>query len=210
MLATTTLDQLEKNLEKFFNQNWIQEVSRKLRDAVVDNSNLQFDLLEPNGIRFNAKTIREKILLGIYQWFTEPELRCLINLWLEENWGGESIEIVKVLNNSKDTALGYLLVSDKWNDRDFFGNFLKNENFIFFKWSSLKRRNHSAPRRKIRRRGYDDKGTLPSKTNPEPIFKDYKKILSVQEQMNREVELQLKITLLYEIIWDRIMLESCS
>ena len=209
MLATTTLNQLEKNLEKFFDQDWIRKVSRKLRSAVIDNSNLQFDLLEPNGIEFKARTIKEKILLGIFQWFTEPELRCLINLWLEENWGGESKEIMKIINNSKDTALGYLLVSNKWNDRDFFGNFLKNENFYFFNWSRIRQRNHSAPRRKMRRRGYDDKGTLPSKTNPEPIF-DYRKILSVQEQMNREVKQQQIYSLLLEQVWERLILESVS
>lgn len=207
MLTSTTLPQLEANLKKFYSQDWIQEVSRKLRSAVVDSSNLEYLLFEPNGLQFRCRTIEEKILLGIFQWFAEPELRCLINLWLEENWGGEHKEIIEVINNSKDTALGYLLVSDRWNDRDFFGNILKTEKFLYFKRSFIRRVNHAAPKRKIRRRGYDDKGTLPSRTNPEPVF-DYRKLQTVTEQMNRVAELQEKIHRLYDLIWDRLILEN--
>ena len=206
MLSNTTLRRLEEQVAEFFNRTWILEKSRKLRDSVAIDPNLQCTL-GIEGLGFKARTLDEKILLGVFQWFTDSVIGCYINLWLEENWGGDQREVKEALNDSKDSALGYLLVSDRWNDRDFFGNFLKEARFDFYRRSFVLKAKKSKPKMVQRRRGYNDHGTLPSRTNPEPVY-DYTKLRTVQQQLEVEVELDLKISNLLEAIRERLYFEN--
>lgn len=194
-MLNVRLDQLESQVLDFYNQN-LREICEDRKKLVVDSSNLSNDIFEPNGLVVPNLNLTEKILLGVFHWYMPRELGCLINLWLEENWGGEFKEIKAVLLNSLDTALGYLLVSDRWNDRDFYGNILKKNNVRKFSRIRVRYRKTSRPKRKVWRRGYNDKGSLRLPHNS--VGYDYRKLKSVDDQLKEEELLQEKVE---ELFW---------
>jgi hypothetical protein len=192
-MKTTTFISLDEELRKFFNSKKTEDTCNLLRSAVVDSSNLITDLLEPNGLVLKPSNLKEKILLGLFQWYCPKEIGCLINLYLEENWGADYEEMKICLLSSKELALGAILECRKWSDRDFFGNILKEENWKFFFRSRVRRRVRRAPRKLVRRRGYNDHGTLRLPHESEPSY-DSKKLLSVVElEERREVQRQLNL-----------------
>ena len=130
-------------------------------------------------------------------------LGVLTNLWLEEHWGGEFKEIKAMLLTSKDTALGYLLVSDRWSSRDFYGNILKENNVKRILSSmKIKRRCNSRPRRKVWRRGYNDKGS--TRLSHDSVRYDYRKLKTVLQTIEEQELLDSKIESLLAIIRQRI------
>lgn len=183
-METTTYLELDQRLRDFFQTKAVRDKCESLTEAVTDSSNLSKDLFEPNGIRFNARKWKEKVLLGLAQWYFPRELGCLINLYLEEHWGPEKLEMKELLLSSKELALGAILESDEWNDRDFFGNVLKQKVWKFFFRCKLLRRKTSEPERPQRRRGYSDKGFLRFPHESEHAF-DYRKLLTVVELEER-------------------------
>lgn len=173
-------------------EDWIPEISNCLRSKV----SLKLD---------------EKILLGAIHWYFDENVRFLFNLWLDENWGGEFKEVKSVILSSKTNALGYLLVSDRFNEFDFFGNLLTSR--------VLKRLSHFSlrgPKRsnQIRKSGikypnfcdYKDKGSKRPDHNPEPLY-NFRKLRSVEEQMLIEAELGLKTDQLFFLVEERLKKE---
>lgn len=194
---------LENQIRNFYNLFLKKECEDRSR-SVVDSSNLETDQFEPNGLSFASNlSLTEKILLGVFQWYMPKELGVLTNLWLEEHWGGEFKEIKAVLLNSKDTALGYLLVSDRWSTRDFYGNILKENNVKRILLSmKVRRRNKSRPKRKVWRRGYNDKGS--TRLPHDSVRFDYRKLKSVIQTIEEQELLDSKIESLFFIIGQRI------
>lgn len=194
---------LENQIRNFYNLFLKKECEDRSR-SVVDSSNLETDQFEPNGLSFASNlSLTEKILLGVFQWYMPKELGVLTNLWLEEHWGGEFKEIKAVLLNSKDTALGYLLVSDRWSTRDFYGNILKENNVKRILVSmKVRRRNKSRPKRKVWRRGYNDKGS--TRLPHDSVRFDYRKLKSVIQTIEEQELLDSKIESLFFIIGQRI------
>lgn len=183
-MKTTTFTGLDHDLEVFFGSQRTEDTCNLLRRAVVVSSNLQNDIFEPNGVIFPARTILEKILLGLYQWYCPREIGCLINLYLEEHWGAEFLELKACLLTSKELALGAILESDQWSDRDFHGNILKEKHWKFFYQSYLRRKPSKGPKRLIRRRGYNDHGSLrlPHESEPSYDSKDFLSVVQLEER----------------------------
>lgn len=200
------LKELECQLLKFYEQN-LKDVCEDRRRAVVVSSNLSNDnYLEPNGLKIPHLNLKEKILFATFSWFMPKELGCLVNLWLEENWGGDQLEIKAVLLNSKETALGYLLVSDRWNERDFFGNILIKENMKKLSRISIRHRQTSKPKREVWRRGYNDKGSL--RLSSESIYFDHSLYQSVTQKLEEEELQNQKTEQLFEVVQERLMMEA--
>jgi hypothetical protein len=150
--------------------------------------------------------LKEKILIGVLHWYFPEEIRYLFNLRLEESWGAENLEIRDCLLLSKKTALGWLLVQDRWSTRDFYGNILKNTNLRSLNLSRFKDRNRSKPKESVFRRGYNDKGSLRDPQRS-PIY-DYKKLRTVSEQILLE---SLQTQKFQDLLWsieERLRLEK--
>lgn len=205
MLTRTSLKELDRLVQKFYERT-LRSKCEDRRIPVAVDPNLSNDIYEPNGIYYPVRTLTEKILLGVLQWYMPRELGVLTNLWLDEHWGAEFKEIKVVLNSSKDTALGYLLVSDRWNERDFFGNVLCERQMRNICRLSFRKRKTSRPKRLVRRRGYNDKGTL--RLPHRSLGYDYRKLKTVEQILQEEVELQQRIDQLSDLIFDRLEQES--
>lgn len=207
MPLTLSSEALNNAVQKFYDKTY-RDLCQDLTESVVDASNLSATswFLNELSIPFNLK-LSEKIILGVLQWYMPKELRCLINLWLEENWGSEFRDVKAVLIHSKKTALGYCLISDRWNDRDFFGNILsKNNGYKSFVRIKLKRKKRQKPKRVVRRRGYNDKGFR----SPEHKSVGYyhEKLRSVTEQILLEEQVKLQTEHLFEEINKRYFAED--
>jgi hypothetical protein len=176
----------------------------ELRNQVLDNptkflDDYLNDFYSPISLKLN-----EKIILGVLHWYFPEEIKFLFNLWLDENWGGEFKEIKAQLLHSKDFALGYLLVSDRFNEFDFFGNLLTQkilDRFCHFKFKKKKKRKLGII--PINFCDYKDKGSKPPDCNPEPVY-DYRKLRTVDEQLELEIELNVKIDRLRLLIITRL------
>ena len=202
-MNTTTLAQLENRVSVLYRE-FGQEQCKVLIEAVADNPKLLTGEVEANVFKLRGPLrIEEKILLAVFAWFVPDELKYLIFFELEEIWGGEEREVLAVLEQSKLTALGYLLVSERWNDYDFWGNVLttKSVKRLFSKFPKKLWRMKQKPKRLIRRRGYRDKGSQRPSHEPEPIY-DYRKLktvidLELEESVyrNKVIDLQEKIDL---------------
>lgn len=205
MLSRTSYLELDQQIQKFYNRILRQKCEDRRISVVVD-PNLRMEIFEPNGIHFPVRKLTEKILLGFLQWYMPKEIGVLVNLWLEEHWGGEFKEIKIALNTSKKTALGYILISDRWNERDFFGNVLCEKQVKNICRFSFRRRITKRPRRTIRRRGYNDKGTL--RLQHQTLGFDYRKLKSVDQVLREEVEFQQRVEILFDQIERRLIDES--
>lgn len=193
-----SLEEIDRQIQNFYDR-YLSGKCEDRRNLILISSNLESDL-EPNGLNYpkNLK-LNEKILLGVIHWYMPEELRVLTNLWLSKSWGGEFEEVRDVLLHSKDYALTYLLVSDRWNERDFFGNVLKENNLKNILRFYVRKIKKSPVKRKVWRRGYQDHGSLRPQHLPEPVF-DYRKLLSVEELILREdLKRQKRILLENEI-----------
>lgn len=205
MLQGLTLESLDQTLFKFYEKN-LEKVCKDRRSKILDNSNLQgYEMFEPNGLKFPSLKINEKILLGVLLWYMPDELRVLCHLWLEEHWGGEFKEVRAVLLTSKRSALGYLLVNDRWSARDFFGNVLTKKSCETIMSFKLRKRSTKRPKQKVWRRGYQDHGTLRPKHSV-PKY-DYRKFKTYDQKLQEEELLRQKIISLENLVNDRLMQE---
>lgn len=161
------------------------------REFLVDPTTFQ------NPDRFNLK---EKIILGILHWYCSEEIRFLINLWLDANWGKERLDIKDVVLNSKRTALGWLKVQDEFGDRDFFGNYLQKSLINPFLRLKLRKQNVSSKPKKYSGwcRGPKDQSSTVDNLNSRT------KIGKGTEFAVEELQRQLELTLLIESLYDKI------
>lgn len=198
---------MDQRFQIFYNQ-FLKEKCEDRSKLVFVNPNFANEKYEPNGIHFPVRKLTEKILLGVLQWFMPEELAVLTNLWLEKNWGAEFKEVQEVLCTSKETALGYCLVSDRWNERDFFGNVLTEKNLRNIGRLYFRKRETKRPKRLVRKRGYKDKGSL--RLPHQSIGYDYKKLKSVIQVLEEEDAQNRKVELLFDQIQFRLEKERAS
>lgn len=199
---------LEGTLQQLYNRN-MGERCKSLRNHVVDNSALEFSTLELNGFILKTRKLKDKIVLGIMHWYMPLELKVIVNLWLEENWGPELKEVKEVLLTSKEMALGWILVQEFWNNNDFFGNIACASRLErICRLMSLPKKRTSQPRKKTFRRGYNDKGSL------RPLHRslgyDYRKLMSVSDQISLQEEEAQRVSALFQRIRERLLLENVS
>lgn len=131
-----------------------------LRRAVVDNPN---SLREGQNFFFGNKnkTLREMIILSITLWWMPEEVKWLTKLDLEQKVKRLSLEdqgLISQFLSSKEKTLLFLLETQIWHTRDFFGNLLQDVERIL---KGL--RIYYSPRRRVkypqRKRGYHDHGS---------------------------------------------------
>lgn len=156
--------------------------SRAFRQKTDKSSSHGSDLASiPVGVRFLSK--RHKRLLGyllLYHFYPlEETIACYIHLdlydFIEEN--SQSFWLIALMDD-RDTFLRYLEVQEVMTEQQFFSG-ICNETFLEGCLSTIVYRFEEKlrkPKRVIRRKGYRDKGTLPSfdeKTRREELSNDF-------------------------------------
>jgi hypothetical protein len=156
------------SLQKFNIQLWRTissslEDDKVLRTAVSDSpkwlSDSDFRVILPKD--FNS--LRS---LAIIHWFIPNDyLFWEFHLSLqEENSVSQLNEKQKleleILNSSKEICEFYLYETERYSGREIFGNILGNELKESLRKLKIKKNIHRKPKRKIRHRGYRDKGSL--------------------------------------------------
>lgn len=206
MLTDVSYQELDEKLSEFWRSNAEKRCLDRRIPVVVDPQ-MSWEMLDLEGIYFPVKKIEEKILLGIFQWYTHRELGVQIYLWLEEHWGPEHLDVKAMLLDTKETALGWLLIQDRWSSRDFFGNVLKKENLRnILRFKYLRSSCRPRPRKTQRHRGYNDKGTL--RPQHRSLSYDYRKLRSYDEQLEVERQLEESIDELFQVIQIRLTQEN--
>lgn len=154
-------------------------------DVVVSTTSEEFFLYHKGSSIFfkrpqNWKDFRRLIMV---HWFLEKEAFALIHLELEEmihKFGTDKAIIAQIMLNSKPEMLDYLLHSSKEfkNERALFGELKAPFKFSKYHFQRLDRKK---PKRKIRRRGYNDQG---SRRLPHEVH-EAKEDWSFTEEQNR-------------------------
>lgn len=140
-----------------------KDMMKELRMQVVDNPNFT---LKYTGFKLHNLNLKQILGLAYGSWILPLELSIMLRLDLLEYIKRLSLDdrfIVETILDSKSAAEGWLLDTNLWHTRDFFGNILpqwaKTLNRLSFRPVSKKLK------RPQRKRGYHDHGTLaPSHT----------------------------------------------
>lgn len=74
-----------------------------------------------------TRKTKDLIGLAVMSWYMHDEIRCLLQLELGSIWPADSKEVGEVLLTSKKFMLAWLIIQDRWNERDFFGNVLDKQ-----------------------------------------------------------------------------------
>jgi len=134
------------------------EVMKELRMRVVDNPNFTSEFL---GFKLHNLKLKQVMGLAYGSWIIPQELGIMLQLDLQEYIKRYDLNdriILEILLTSKGHAQKWLLETDLWHFRDFFGNILpiwiRTINRLSFRPVNKKLRK---PQRK---RGYHDHGTL--------------------------------------------------
>lgn len=218
MLKTTSLYDLDSKLETFC-ETQLGSLTKELRLLVLDvpkHQESELPLYDLTKIRLESEVIKlklkEKILLGVLLWYFPEEIKSTIWLWLDEHWGPNEKEVKEVILTSKSWALGYLLVQDKWSDRDFFGNILSRNTIkfllrferdpksFFVKFSNKKVKKYTGWCR-----GHQDVRRNPLSVNPNEYITD-----TLAQKLRLEAELQFlqKLSFLREKVVKRLEQEA--
>lgn len=149
-------------------QVFIAQLESLVRETSEKHSEL-LSRLTPNESRIfeNHYSLNEKRLLfyirtAIISWYIPEEYGFLLRLEIEERIrSNEDIFWIQILLDSKASMLLFLLETQRWHARDFFGNVL-NENLIVQVLKRIKPRykNVVKPKSPEYRRGYRDHGNL--------------------------------------------------
>lgn len=140
-----------------------KEVMKELRMQVVDNSNFTENFV---GFKLHNLNLKQLIGLSYGSWILPKELSVMLQLDLFEYTKRLSLEdqfIVETILGSKRAAEEWIIDTNLWHTRDFFGNILplwaRTLNNLSF------RKVNKKLKRVQRKRGYHDHGTLaPSHT----------------------------------------------
>lgn len=146
--------QVERNLTRF-----ATEGDSLLRKQVVMDPN--FQTLDVDRIYYPSRKLDDLLSLSLASWFLPEEFRFYVQLDLQRIAKFFSLEdqvLFELLLASKPEAMLFILETNLWHSRDFFGNFLpKAEKMINgIKFFRRKTRKPTKPKRK---RGYDDHGS---------------------------------------------------
>lgn len=144
-------------------QKETKEVMKELRMQVVDNPNFTEEFI---GFKLYNLNLVQLMGMAYCSWLVPPELKFTLQLDISEYSQKLSLEdrfIVETILGSQVAAQDWLLDTQKWHTRDFFGNILPQ-------WiNTMKRMKFRKINKKLkklqRKRGYHDHGTLaPSHT----------------------------------------------
>lgn len=136
-----------------------------------------------NSYRILDLTKTNLIVLILLSWELPEDIGVLLRLDIEEKIRNTDLDFLELALESRGTCYCFLLDTNLWSTRDFFGNVLTREN-IKFALKSFRpvRKSFRRPKRRTRHRGYDDKGTLRRESDKHDLW------ISTDEQMRLEDE----------------------
>jgi len=131
------------------------------------------------------RTLKELMGYALSSWYIPDELGILLRISLEEKskqYSYEDRTILQLFLQSKAETIIFLIETNLWHTRDFFGNFLKDieKSIIKLRFSNINRKVKAIQRK----RGYHDHGSLKPKDRWLPTF-DY-----TLTQLQNEIELK--------------------
>lgn len=211
MLRNLSLQELDQTIQKFYDESSLETECQVLRNQVSDSSKWESNI-DLTTLRFPTciRSLDNKLRLAILHWYMPEEVRWLINLWLTDHWGNDFKEVKSVILTSKNHTLGWLLIQERWSDRDFFGNVLCKGAMSWFSCSgprtTVRFKSKTGRVKKAQRhRGYRDKGSKRPEHDVPRV--DYRKIRTVEEQYLLELELQRRVQLLFLQVEGRLQSE---
>lgn len=170
----------------FDSQVFVQEVQRLAEeDFVTKHSTEVLSRITPsdevssfeNSFVIKTNEFNDLVGLSVLSWYLPEEIGLLLRWSLEEKLQSDRIESRKekreipltILLSSKGQMLCFLLETDLWSSRDFFGNIF-NEKIIRRLLSCFSPcfKTKKKPKRVQRHRGYRDKGTLRNEVHKDP------------------------------------------
>lgn len=98
--------------------------TESLRIQLLDNPKQISDSFDLTRLVIRTRRDSDLIGLALMSWYMTDEVRFLLQLQLLEFKLSVPYGLMEILLNSKEYALSWLLLQEKWNERDFFGNVL--------------------------------------------------------------------------------------
>lgn len=153
--------------KNFSSIQFIQQLNKQLSEVPTMCESLRMRVvMDPNFLDSDASFVFPRKLsefeaLCFLSWYVPEELRVLIQLDLEVQLQRYSLEdrtVCEILLLSKAEALCWLIETNRFHTRDFFGNFLR-QGLQALKSLKVKRKSTKVVKGN-RKRGYDDHGTL--------------------------------------------------
>jgi len=144
-----------ESVERLARKYWTHRENILLSNHVLDSSNLQ----EERTFWFSGRKLKNLIQLGILVWYAPEEIKYMLLLDLEAEKESLCLEDQFLLSqflNSKEEMLLFLLETQMWHTRDFFGNILHKDLLSEIRISV--RRPRTKVSRSQRKRGYQDHG----------------------------------------------------
>jgi hypothetical protein len=147
-----------------------------------------------------TRKTKDLIGLAVMSWYMSEEIKVLLQLELRSVWPAESWEVGEVLLTSKEFMLAWLIIQDRWNEHDFFGNVLDKRlgriwNLVTF---------HRKPRTPVKKytgwcRGYQESYRRVKFPLPPELMVG---VISYEEDLFRQAERERKLLLLVRKIED--------
>jgi hypothetical protein len=158
-----------------------------LRKLILDNPNF-LDIYE-NNIRVKTKESETLLSLLVLSWYLPRELGFLLReeIFVKKQFNKYDSILKSIFESSFEETLSFLILTQRWHSRDFFGNFLKKglrelENIKF------QRRNTKKIFKGDRKRGYQDHGSRRPETKWLP-YSDW----SFTEMQNLKEKKELRL-----------------
>lgn len=166
-------------------ERFCKERTKSLRTAALVNPKRY---PEWEGYWVLPKKKEELLLLAIWSWYCDDETMVLLRLQLQNlSERNSDLFFLRFAVESKDIMIEWLLKTNLWTTRSFFGAVLCQDNVVRTKlhirprWVSKKK-----PTKTVRRRGYKDKGSLRSSVHPN-------KFVDTTKENNRREEEEKRI-----------------
>lgn len=126
MFKSTDLLSIDLSIENVY-QKLFRKTTENLRNFISDSPKQYEDVFQHfdlTKLMIKTDKLNHKLGLAILSWYFPVEIRFLVQLQLESNWGTESREVKEILLTSKDLALAWLIRCSDWTENDFFGNII--------------------------------------------------------------------------------------
>lgn len=185
--------QLEKAVNRIFPKS-----DSSLRIPVSDAPTRRSPQLELRVIF--PKDFRLLRTLAIAQWYFPDLKHWIVYLDLSEqnfHWLNEKQQIeLQILLSSKDMCESYLFLTERYTGSEIFGNILGNDLVDLQRHLKFRKVVPKVPKRKIRRRGYRDHGTL----RPSHLWLETYDYTFTSEHFRRKRHLELLQTTIQKIL----------
>lgn len=212
-MIESSRETLDNSIRSFLSEkgsDFLRKFEILENEVTVKSDTLIWDFDYTNLVIPHCHSLEDKILLALLSWYVPMNVRFLLVLWLEENWGPDFREVREIILNNKEWALGWLQVQERWNAGDFFGNVL-TKNFVKRACTASGFRKVST--KKVRRytgwsRGHRD-GTSSIHPNSSRVGPSQEEITRIEEyRENRELQYQLALQSLLSIVEMQLLLSS--